>query len=92
MKTIFTLLLFGFMLTMARGQSPPVDSVKQDTIPLVLLFSYCQVCAPQTDWGYMIYRKELGKKDGEIAGYLTREGRPYPKGSVVWMVHKPPTQ
>lgn len=87
-KNLFILLLLNVLSIDSHGQS---DSLKLDTVQLVILYSQCPLCSPQTDVGYGIFSNKgtKGNPQVEVYGYLNRDGLPIKENAIVWMFNIP---
>ncbi|MBK9258120.1 MAG: hypothetical protein IPM42_21970 [Saprospiraceae bacterium] len=97
-KNLFILLILFSAISVhgqPSGPSTPEpltqDTTKLDTVQLVLLFSQCALCSPQTDVGFGVFKNKGTKEKPkvEIQGYLNRDGTPIKESTIVWMVNIP---
>lgn len=102
-KNLFILLILSLATIAVHGQPSPgpstpepltQDTAKLDTVQLVILFSQCALCSPQTDVGFGVFRNKGTKEKPkvEIQGYLNRDGTPIKESTIVWMVNIPQTK
>ncbi|MBK9723369.1 MAG: hypothetical protein IPO78_17535 [Saprospiraceae bacterium] len=90
MKKLFILLALIFTIQFVYCQSPTSEAVQaNDTIGVLLLFSQCDICRPETDYGYIVGTNKGTKEKPqfELISYLDRN-RNQIKKDIIWMVKK----